>query len=93
MRAGPMRHRCMHRGYIDGGMPSAEFGVIWASSGRRSATFPPVMYEAASQMQVTVTAEINIRYHWNVAAGQHTWCTTAPLTKIIAPLTPTSATC
>ena len=66
MRAGPMRHRCMRRGYIEGkdalGQPSkgwGDLGKLWAEinipSGR--------MYEAASQMQVTVTAEINIRYH------------------------------
>ncbi len=74
MRAGPMRHRCMRRGYIEAkdalGQPSkawGDLGKLWAEinipSGR--------MYEAASQMQVTVTAEINIRYRKDVVAGQH----------------------
>ncbi|MCE0853889.1 phage head closure protein [Pseudomonas asiatica] len=74
MKAGPMRHRCMRRGFIDGkdalGQPSkvwGDLGMIWAEinipSGR--------MYEAASQMQVTVSAEINIRYRKDVIAGQH----------------------
>lgn len=44
-----------------------DIGPIWAEinipSGR--------MYEAASQMQVVVTAEINIRYRKDVVAGQH----------------------
>lgn len=64
----------MRRGFIEGkdalGQPSkvwGDLGPIWAEinipSGR--------MYEAASQMQVTVSAEINIRYRKDVAAGQH----------------------
>ncbi|AYN18880.1 hypothetical protein CHR29_20760 [Pseudomonas monteilii] len=64
----------MRRGFIDGkdalGQPSkvwGDLGMIWAEinipSGR--------MYEAASQMQVTVSAEINIRYRKDVIAGQH----------------------
>ncbi|HEN8706791.1 TPA: phage head closure protein [Pseudomonas putida] len=64
----------MRRGFIEGkdalGQPSkvwGDLGMIWAEinipSGR--------MYEAASQMQVTVSAEINIRYRKDVAAGQH----------------------
>ncbi|MBA6090323.1 phage head closure protein [Pseudomonas monteilii] len=64
----------MRRGYLEGkddlGQPSrvwADLGPIWAEinipSGR--------MYEAASQMQVTVSAEINIRYRKDVVAGQH----------------------
>ena len=74
MRAGPLRHLCVLRGYVEGkdalGQPSKtwdELGQIWAEinipSGR--------MYEAASQMQVTVNAEINIRYRKDVVAGQH----------------------
>lgn len=74
MRAGALRHRCMRRGFVEGkdalGQPSkvwGDLGMIWAEinipSGR--------MYEAASQMQVTVSAEINIRYRKDVAAGQH----------------------
>lgn len=69
-----MRHHCMRRGFIEGkdalGQPSkvwGDLGMIWAEinipSGR--------MYEAASQMQVTVSAEINIRYRKDVVAGQH----------------------
>ncbi|MFT2160346.1 phage head closure protein [Pseudomonas putida] len=64
----------MRRGYVEGkdalGQPSsmwADLGLIWAEinipSGR--------MYEAASQMQVMVSAEINIRYRKDVVAGQH----------------------
>ncbi|MGV8567225.1 MAG: phage head closure protein [Pseudomonas asiatica] len=64
----------MRRGFIEGkdalGQPSkvwGDLGMIWAEinipSGR--------MYEAASQMQVTVSAEINIRYRRDVVAGQH----------------------
>lgn len=74
MRAGPLRHRCMRRGFIEAkdalGQPSkvwGDLGGLWAEinipSGR--------MYEAASQMQVTVSAEINIRYRKDVVAGQH----------------------
>lgn len=74
MRAGPLRHRCMRRGFVEGkdalGQPSkvwGDLGMIWAEinipSGR--------MYEAASQMQVTVSAEINIRYRKDVESGQH----------------------
>ncbi|PYG79845.1 SPP1 family predicted phage head-tail adaptor [Pseudomonas sp. RV120224-01b] len=74
MRAGPLRHRCMRQGFIEDkdalGQPSkvwSELGPIWAEinipSGR--------MYQAASQMQVTVSAEINIRYCSDVVAGQH----------------------
>lgn len=74
MRAGRLRHSCMRRGFIEVkdvlGQPSkvwGDLGKLWAEinipSGR--------MYEAASQMQVTVTAEINIRYRKDVVAGQH----------------------
>ncbi|MEE1922679.1 phage head closure protein [Pseudomonas sp. 148P] len=64
----------MRRGFVEGkdalGQPSkvwGDLGPIWAEinipSGR--------MYEAASQMQVQVSAEINIRYRKDVVAGQH----------------------
>ena len=74
MRAGPLRHHCMLRGLVEGkdalGQPTKawqDISPIWAEinipSGR--------MYEAASQMQVQVSAEINIRYRKDVVAGQH----------------------
>lgn len=74
MRAGNLRHRCTLRSYVDIkdelGQPTKEwvdFGKVWAEinipSGR--------MYQAASQMQVQVSAEINIRYRRDVLAGQH----------------------
>ncbi|MDD1976932.1 phage head closure protein [Pseudomonas tussilaginis] len=74
MRAGPLRHRCKLRGYVEDkdalGQPSkvwGDLGQIWAEinipSGRT--------YEAAAQMQVQVSAEINIRYRKGVVAGQH----------------------
>ncbi|MBH3375487.1 hypothetical protein A3K88_17265 [Pseudomonas putida] len=64
----------MRRGFIEGkdtlGQPTkvwGDLGPLWAEinipSGR--------MYEAASQMQVQVSAEINIRYRKDVVAGQH----------------------
>lgn len=74
MRAGDLRHRCMRRGYIEGkdglGQPLkvwGDLGKLWAEINTPSGR----MYEAASQMQVTVTAEINIRYRKDVVAGQH----------------------
>ena len=74
MRAGDLRHRCTLRSYAEIkdelGQPTKEWvdlGKIWAEinipSGR--------MYLAASQMQVQVSAEINIRYRKDVVAGQH----------------------
>ena len=74
MRAGPLRHPCMLRGITETkdelGQPVkdwADLSKVWAEirapSGR--------MYEAASQMQVEVSAEINIRYRKDVVAGQH----------------------
>lgn len=45
----------------------ADIGKVWAEiktpSGR--------MYDAASQMQAQISAEINIRYRRDVVAGQH----------------------
>ena len=74
MRAGPLRHLCLLRVLTQStdelNQPIkgwAELGKVWAEikapSGR--------MYEAASQMQAEVSAEINIRYRRDVAAGQH----------------------
>ena len=73
MRAGPLRHLCMLRGLIESkdelNQPVkgwADIGKVWAEikapSGR--------MYEAASQMQAQINAEINIRYRKDVVAGQ-----------------------
>lgn len=74
MRAGDLRHRCTLHSYTEIkdelGQPTKgwnEVGKVWAEinipSGR--------MYQAASQMQVQVSAEINIRYRKDVVAGQH----------------------
>lgn len=74
MRAGPLRHLCMLRGITEArdelNQPVkgwADIGKVWAEikapSGR--------MYEAASQMQAQISAEINIRYRRDVVAGQH----------------------
>jgi SPP1 family predicted phage head-tail adaptor len=79
----------MRRGYIEGkdalGQPSkvwGDLGKLWAEinipSGR--------VYEAASQMQVTVNAEINIRYLKDVEAGQHLVDRDGTTYEIIAPL-------
>ena len=73
MRAGPLRHLCMLRGLTEIkdelNQPVkgwADIGKVWAEikvpSGR--------MYEAASQMQAQINAEINIRYREDVVAGQ-----------------------
>ena len=73
MRAGPLRHLCMLRGLTSTqdelNQPVkgwADIGKVWAEikapSGR--------MYEAASQMQAQINAEINIRYRKGVVAGQ-----------------------
>ena len=73
MRAGPLRHLCMLRGLNETqdelNQPVkgwADIGKVWAEikapSGR--------MYEAASQMQAQINAEINIRYRKDVVAGQ-----------------------
>jgi len=78
----------MRRGFVEGkdalGQPSkvwGDLGPVWAEinipSGR--------MYEAASQMQVQVSAEINIRYRKDVVAGQHLVHQGATY-EIIAPL-------
>ncbi len=74
MRAGPLRHSCMRRGYIEGKDALGQTSKIWGDLGKLWAeinTPSGRMYEAASQMQVTVTAEINIRYRKDVLAGQH----------------------
>ena len=74
MRAGPLRHVCLLRGLTQTtdelNQPIkgwADLGKVWAEikapTGR--------MYEAASQMQAEVSAEINIRYRRDVVAGQH----------------------
>ena len=74
MRAGPLRHLCLLRGLTETkdelNQPVkvwADIGKVWAEikapSGR--------MYEAASQMQAQINAEINIRYRRDVVAGQH----------------------
>ena len=74
MRAGPLRHVCLLRGVTQTSdelnQPIkgwTDLGKVWAEikapSGR--------MYEAASQMQAEVSAEINIRYRRDVVAGQH----------------------
>ena len=88
MRAGPLRHLCMRRGDVPGkdalGQPSqvwGDLGKLWAEINTPSGR----MYEAASQMQVTVTAEINIRYRKDVVAGQHLVHDGATY-EIIAPL-------
>ena len=73
MRAGPLRHLCMLRGLTESkdelNQPVkgwADIGKVWAEikapSGR--------MYEAASQMQAQINAEINIRYRRDVVARQ-----------------------
>ncbi|NNA24878.1 phage head closure protein [Pseudomonas lundensis] len=59
----------------------ADIGKVWAEikapSGR--------MYEAASQMQAQISAEINIRYRRDVVAGQHLVCDGITY-EVIAPL-------
>ena len=59
----------------------ADIGKVWAEikapSGR--------MYEAASQMQAQISAEINIRYRREVVAGQHLVCDGITY-EVIAPL-------
>lgn len=74
MRAGPLRHPCMLRGITETkdelGQPVkdwADIGKVWAEIRAPSGQ----MYEAASQMQAEVSAEINIRYRRDVVAGQH----------------------
>ena len=74
MRAGPLRHLCTLRALTETkdelNQPFkgwADIGKVWAEiktpSGR--------MYDAASQMQAQISAEINIRYRRDVVAGQH----------------------
>ena len=74
MRAGPLRHPCTLRALTETkdelNQPVkgwADIGKVWAEiktpSGR--------MYDAASQMQAQISAEINIRYRRDVVAGQH----------------------
>ena len=88
MRAGPLRHLCLLRGLTQTtdelNQPIkgwADLGKVWAEikapSGR--------MYEAASQMQAEVSAEINIRYRRDVVAGQHRFHD-GSTKEIIAPL-------
>lgn len=74
MRAGTLRHTCMRRGFIEGKDALGQPSKVWGDLGkiRAEINIPSGrMYEAASQMQVTVTAEINIRYRKDVVAGQH----------------------
>ncbi|WP_262377688.1 phage head closure protein [Pseudomonas lundensis] len=88
MRAGPLRHLCMLRGITEtrdelnqAVKGWADIGKVWAEikapSGR--------MYEAASQMQAQISAEINIRYRRDVVAGQHLVCDGITY-EVIAPL-------
>lgn len=88
MRAGPLRHLCLLRGLTETkdelNQPVkvwADIGKVWAEikapSGR--------MYEAASQMQAQISAEINIRYRRDVVAGQHLVCDGFTY-EVIAPL-------
>ena len=88
MRAGPLRHLCLLRGLTETkdelNQPVkvwADIGKVWAEikapSGR--------MYEAASQMQAQISAEINIRYRRDVVAGQHLVCDGITY-EVIAPL-------
>ena len=88
MRAGPLRHLCMLCGITEtrdelnqAVKGWADIGKVWAEikapSGR--------MYEAASQMQAQISAEINIRYRRDVVAGQHLVCDGITY-EVIAPL-------
>ena len=88
MRAGPLRHLCTLRALTETkdelNQPVkgwADIGKVWAEiktpSGR--------MYDAASQMQAQISAEINIRYRRDVVAGQHLVCDGITY-EVIAPL-------